>query len=119
MRRPGRHSGHVLLGTMTFLILAMLVWLAAFSAMSANVRTAKIFLLRQDLEHGAYRALAWGLALLETGNPPENPYSCRAAVDTDLTYVITFNLASPTEASVFVRAATAGDTSLPWAPEEF
>lgn len=112
-------SGHILLGTMTFLVLAMLAWLAAFSALSSNVRTAKLFLLRQDREYGAVRALAWGLALLETGDPPANPYSCRGTVDTGTTFVMTFTLPSPTEATVSVRPATAGDAALPWAPAEF
>lgn len=116
--RPHR-SGHVLLGTMTFLVLAMLAWVMTFSAVNANLRTAKAFVVRQDREHGALRALAWGLALIETGTPTENPYSCRAAVDTDKTYVITFTLASPTEATVSVRPTTADDATLPWAPEEF
>jgi hypothetical protein len=119
MSSRSHRSGHVLLGTMTFLILAMLAWLAAFSALSSNVRTARMFLLRQDHDHGAVRALAWGLALLETGDPPGSPYSCRATVDTNRTYVMTFTLTPPNQASVSVRPATAGDSTLPYAPEEF
>ena len=119
MSTNGRRSGHVLLGTMTFLILAMLAWLVAFSSLSSSVRTAKLFLLRQDREHGAVRALAWGLALLETGTPSESPYSCRATVDTDRVFVITFTVPSPTTATVAVRPATTADSGVPWAPTEF
>lgn len=112
-----RHSGHVLLGTITFLVLAMLAWTATFSAISANLRTAKVILLRQERDQPAYRALAWGLALLETGSPTETPYSCR--VDVGSTYVITFTLATEAPAEVSVRPATLEDASLPWAPESF
>ena len=119
MSTRSHRRGHVLLGTMAFLALAMLAWVAAFSALSSNLRTAKVLMIRQDREHGAIRALAWGLALLETGTPSENPYSCRVDVDSGRIYVITFNLSSPTEATVSVRPATAGDASLPLAPEEF
>lgn len=119
MSTRSRRCGHVLLGTTAFLALAMLAWLAAFSTITSNLRTAKIFMVREDREHGAIRALAWGLALLETGTPSENPYSCRAEVDSDKTYVITFSLSSPTEATVSVRPATAGDIALPFAPPEF
>jgi hypothetical protein len=104
---------------MTFLILAMLAWMVAFSSLSSNVRTGKLFLLRQDREHGAVRALAWGLALLETGTPSTSPYSCRATVDTDRVFVITFTVPSPTAATVDAHPATAGDSTLPWAPTEF
>jgi len=119
MTAPLHRRGHVLLGTMTFLVLAMLAWLAAFSAMASNLRTAKLFKVRGDREHGAIRALAWGLALLESGNPPDTPYSCKVNVDTGRTYVITFSLASPPQATVTVRPATVDDVSLPSAPEEF
>jgi hypothetical protein len=114
-----RRRGHVLLGTITFLILAMLAWMVAFSSLSSSVRSARLFLLRQDRDHGAVRALAWGLALLETGNPPTSPYSCRATVDTGRVFVITFTLVPENQATIAVRPATTADSALPSAPTEF
>jgi hypothetical protein len=106
---------------MVFLVLMMLLSIAAFEHLSGYLRVEKACQVRHDRATGQTRALAWGLALLETDVPPSNPYSCRVAPDSDPTrvFVITFSSTAPLEYSVSARPATAQDDSLPLAPTTF
>ena len=121
MTRPRRQSGHALVGTMGFLVLMMLLSIAAFEHLSGYVTVEKACQVRHDRATGQTRALAWGLALLETGVPPSDPYSCRVAPDSDPTrvFVVTFSVTAPLEYSVLARPATAQDDSWPVVPETF
>ena len=117
MRNPRPSSGHALVGTMGFLILAMLLWAAAFAHATGCMRTLKACQLRADGVRPT-RALAWGLALLETGRPPvsPSPYSCLAQVDANSDYVLTFQKTSWMHFTVSVRPAVPADSELPRAP---
>ena len=123
MTRPHSPCGHILLSTMAFLVLAMILWLAAFGQMAGYGRIEKVSHIRQDRATQSMRALAWGLALLESGLPPTNPYSCRVTPDsgTGRQFVITFQRTSWVERkyTVSVRPATPSDTLLPPAPTKF
>ena len=120
MRNPRSPSGHALVSTMGFLILAMLLWAAAFSHATGCMRTLKACQLRADAVRPT-RALAWGLALLETGRPPltPSPYSCLAQVDSNTDYVLTFQKTTTLHFTVSVRPAVPGDSGLPRAPYRF
>ena len=121
MTRPRRQSGHALVGTMASLVLMMLLSMAAFEHLSGYLRVEKACQVRHDRATGQTQALAWGLALLETGVPPSNPYSCRVTPDLDPTrvFVVTFSVTAPLEYSVSARPANAQDGSLPVAPTTF
>ena len=114
-----RHTGHALVGTMCFLVLMMLLWLAAFSHLGSYMRVEKATQTRQARDGGCTREMAWGLTLLETGLPPTNPYSCRVVPGNGQTYVIKFTSYVALRYSVSVRPATSGDNSLPNAPGKF
>jgi len=118
VRNPRPASGHALVGTMGFLILAMFLWAAAFAHSTGCLRTLKACQLRADGVRPT-RALAWGLALLETGLPPETPYSCRVQPEGNSTFVLTFQETIPLQYTVTVRPATSSDASLPSAPASF
>ena len=123
MTRPHSPSGHILLSTMAFLVLAMILWLAAFGQIAGYGRLEKVSRIRQDRATQSMRALAWGLALLESGLPPTNPYSCLVTPDsgTGRQFVITFQRTSltPRKYTVSVRPATPSDALLPLAPTYF
>ena len=123
MTRPHSPSGHILLSTMAFLVLAMILWLAAFGQMASYGRLEKASRIRQDRATQSMRVLAWGLALLESGLPPTRPYSCLVTPDsgTGRQFVITFQRTSwtPRKYTVSVRPATSLDTLLPPAPTHF
>ena len=118
MRDPRSSSGHALVGTMGFLILAMFLWAAAFAHATSCVRTLKACQLRAEADRPT-RTLAWGLALLETGLPPADPYSCRVQPDGNSEFVLTFQETLPLQYAVTVRPATTSDASLPQAPASF
>jgi hypothetical protein len=80
----------------------------------ANRQTVRLVRLKEHVaarpEPAGYRepaarrlALAYALALLESGDPPADGYSCGVEINADpgtddaeaLTYVLTFNLADP------------------------
>ena len=123
MTRPRSPSGHVLLGTMVFLVLAMILWLAVFGQMAGYGRLEKASRIRQDRATQSMRALAWGLALLESGLPPTDPYSCLVTPDsgTGRQFVIAFQRTSwvQYQYTASVRPATPSDTLLPLAPTQF
>jgi len=120
MTRAGRNSGYALAGTMVFLVLALLIWMAVFRQTSSYLRTEKAMRTRTERQLGCTKALAWGLTLLETGKLPTNPYSCRVVVSLSpqQTYVLTFTRLLLRK-RVAVRPATPSDASLPLAPANF
>ena len=117
-----RHNGHTLAGTLVGLVLAMLLWTALYRHTTGFLRMEKACRLRSDRATGCTRALAWGLSLLETGIPPGGlDYSCRVVVASGPggTYVVSYVKAAEDVYAVSVRPATAEDSSLPLAPENF
>jgi hypothetical protein len=104
---------------MCFLMLMMLLWLAAFSQLGSYLRLEKAVQTRQARDQGATCVMSWGLTLLQTGLPPANPYSCRVALSGGQMFVITYASAETLKYSVSVRLATSNDTLLPVAPDHF
>ena len=115
------YGGHALIGTMVFIVLAMLLWAAVYAQMASALRIEKACKLRLDQAKGPVRAMAWGLSLLETGKPPCNPYSCKVSFNGQpgLGYVITFTKIEEDKYKVDVRSATESDSLLPSPPPNF
>ena len=116
-----RCRGHALIGTMVFIVLAMLLWAAVYAQMASALRVEKACKLRLDQAKGPVRAMAWGLSLLETGKPPCNPYSCKVSFDDQpgKEFVITFTRIEENKYKVEVRPATESDSLLPPPPSNF
>jgi|WetSurMetagenome_2_1015567.scaffolds.fasta_scaffold110655_4 hypothetical protein len=117
-----RRRGHALLGTVVFLILIMFIWGVTLARLGSYTRVAKANLERGDRATGQTRALASGLALLESGLPPADPYACRMAPDSanpTRVFVLTFQEIAPWQFSVVVRPAGMDDGGLPEAPTTF
>jgi hypothetical protein len=116
-----RHNGNALAGTIMFLIIVMIMWLSVTRPLGMYLRMEKNFQAQSLYNDTACRALSWGLALLETGLPPANPYSCRVQVgrDTPQTFVVTFTEISSLNYKVAARPADSGDSLLPAAPSTF
>lgn len=116
-----RHNGSTLAGTLVGLVLVMLLWTALYRHTTGFLRMEKACRLRSDRATGCTRALAWGLTLLETGRPPADLVSYRAVVAQGAggTYVLIFDKTAPQHYTVSVRPATADDSSLPLAPDNF
>ena len=117
-----RRTGHALIATMAFVAISSIVCVTAFKRLDTAVRAETASQTRMDYVGPSAYALAWGLSLLETGEPPETPrYECKAEVVPDTVYVMSFqrNGQNPLRYRVDVRPATEDDADLPDAPESF
>lgn len=121
MKRRRNQRGYGLGGTMIFLVLVALIWEGIFFQMASYLRAEKALSEWRMGELGCTRAMAWSLALLETGVPPENPYICRMAPmgDSSQMFVATFRRAGRSRYTVSVRPIDIGDEFLPIAPAAF
>jgi hypothetical protein len=116
-----RSAGYTLGGTMIFLVLVALLWEGVFFQMAAYLRTEKALSEHRESTTGCTRATAWALTLLETGLPPNDPYSCRMVPteDPQKVFVATFQRGPSLSYTVSVCLAALGDDSLPLAPSSF
>jgi len=121
MRKPSRNSGHALFGTLVFLLIVMILWLGVARQVATCARIEKNFQSQQSYYDSSIRALSWGLALLETGIPPSDPYSCKMLVgqDNSQTFVVTFTKLTDLNYTVTARPAELSDELLPSAPDTF
>jgi hypothetical protein len=116
-----KQKGNALAGTMMFLLLVMIMWLGVTRQMGTYMRMEKNFQTQKSFYDGSVRAMSWGLTLLETGDPPSNPYSCRLQVGGESwqNFVITFEEISSLNYRITARPAESGDESLPSVPATF
>ena len=65
--------------------------------------------------------MAWALTLLETGQPPSDPYSCRMEPQDGCFFVVTFTTtqATPLTYRIDILPAAGEDNGLPYAPPNF
>lgn len=121
VKKAYRNTGFTLAGVIVFLILATLVCEGALRQLASYLRVEKLCRIQMSDRTGYTHSLAWSLTLLETGEPPESPYSCRmvSPVDPNDVFVATFVNTAGIHYSIDVRPATQQDSSLPLAPETF
>jgi predicted small integral membrane protein len=93
MKKSASRTGYAMLLVVGFLVLFLSLLSLAYSQMAAAVRaqTARALQIRRD--EGCVCALARGLALLETGSPPSDPYVCSVVINTSAgprSFTVTF-----------------------------
>src|SRR5690606_14670902 len=71
-----RQRGFVLVTVSVMGALLMALWLIAWQATHDGLRAERFDLARERRDVALVRALAAGLHLLETGEPPSDPYAC-------------------------------------------
>ncbi len=123
MTRPAERRGHALIGTTIFLVLAMLLWAAVYQQTASHLRVEKACRVHAEGRVGIQRATAWGLSLLETGQPPLEWgffYRCRMIVDGEV-YLTTYIKADddPLEYLVRVERKDPSYHDYPLAPSSF
>jgi len=119
-----RESGQVLLIVAVLGLLAMGIWLLAWRATHDAIRLERIAVQRHFRADTAQLALARGLALLRTGRPPLDDYSCQTTIASDLgehTCAVTYtSQGSQDDWSVAARLATESEqANLPPMPSSF
>lgn len=88
---------------LAFVTLSLSLLAMACSQLSSSIliQTARTQQLQRD--EGSIHAVARGLALLETGYPPTNPYVCGVTIDTSTgshPFIVTFEFDAPNRCSV-------------------
>jgi len=133
MDRASRHphqstgpsqSGLALVLTAVVGFLTMAMFLSAIRAVDDATRGERLQVLRQHRSDGVSAALADGVALLRTGEPPIDPYSCVEtlfdAASNQYDCKVTFTNTGSLQYDVSADLATASEmTTLPLMPTTF
>ncbi len=116
-----RQTGHALIGTTVFVMLSSIMAATILTQVDGAIRTETASQTRMNYVGPSAYAMAWGLSLLETGQPPQTPYDCKAEVLPDIIYVLSFERtqADPLTYDLSVRPVTDDDEDLPDVPETF
>jgi hypothetical protein len=103
--RPPR-NGYAMVLVLVFIALMLTFYSVAYRRIGAALRAETIRTLQTERNEGCIHAAARGLALLETGLPPSNPYVCGTSVGSpprDRSFTVTFG--SQEEGVWWVHAA--------------
>lgn len=65
-----------------FVVLLLLLYSVAYRYTTSALRIETARTLQKERDEGTLQALARGLALLETGLPPSDPYVCGVTINT-------------------------------------
>ena len=78
---------------LVFLALVLALFSVSQRHIAAALRIETVRTLQKQRDEGSLQALAHGLALLETGSPPSDPYVCADTMNTSTgarTFTVTF-----------------------------
>ncbi len=78
--RPRR--AYAMMLVLVFIVLFLSIYSVAYRHATTALRIETAGTLQRERDRGSIVALARGLALLETGLPPLNPYVCGVTIDT-------------------------------------
>ena len=116
MRQRSRRGGYAMLLVTGFLVLFLSLLSLAYSQLAAAIRIQTACALQSQRDQGSLPALARGLALLETGSPPSNPYVCAVTINTPTgpcSFTVTFASTGPNNWSVSSAPTAATDNPVP------
>jgi hypothetical protein len=85
--------GYAMVMALVFIALMLCVYSVAYRQVAAALRLETARTLQRQRDEGSVEALARGLALLETGLPPQDPYVCAVAIGTsrgERSFTLTF-----------------------------
>ena len=86
MKATSPRRGYAMVLVLVFIALMLTFYGVCHRHIGAGLRIERTRSLRRQLDEGSLRALARGLALLETGDPPspapENDYVCCTTIQT-------------------------------------
>jgi len=106
---------------LVFIALMLTFYGVAYRHVAAAVRIETARTLQQQLAEGSVHAIARGLALLQTGLPPQDPYTCATTIDTstgERSFTVSFSSESDGTWTVHARPTLPPDSSEPM-PETF
>lgn len=108
MRTGKPRRGYAMVLALVFIALMLSIYSVAYRDVAAALRMETARTLRRQRDEGSMVALARGLALLETGLPPADPYVCAVTIDTSTgsrSFTVTFASEGETGDAWSVHAA--------------
>jgi hypothetical protein len=114
MKSKHRRSGFALMLVLVFIVLFLVMLGVACrrTAMALRIETARSLQVQRD--EGSLHALARGVALLETGVPPSDPYACAVVINTSQgSRMFTVTFMSEGGDNWSVNAVPTGDSAIP------
>ena len=82
MRRCATRRGFATVLALLFIVLFLALWAVAYRETAALLRMDTVQSNRIQRDQGCTQAVAVGLTLLETGQPPASPYSGTVTINT-------------------------------------
>lgn len=120
-RRGRSRVGYAMPAVLVTLVMGFGMWALLYHGASESVNHQQARVLRAYRELWTAPAMARGLYLLETGDPPSSPYTCKVSVTRDGVtqyFLLTYQNGSGTLWSVDCEPTTEDDPA-PDAPSEF
>jgi Fibronectin type III domain len=113
--------GYALPAVLLFVLFAFGAWAVLFHSCGSVLRVEEARTLRQSRAYWSAPAMAQGLRLLQTGDPPADPYACKLALTQDgqtKYFRLTYAKIAPIRWTVTASITDADDTN-PDAPATF
>jgi hypothetical protein len=93
MKAAAARQGYAMVLTLLFVVLMLSVYGVAHRQIAAALRVETVRAAQARRDEGTLAALARGLALLETGVPPSDPFTCGVTLNTSVgprSFTLTF-----------------------------
>ena len=113
MRKQHPRSGFAMMLVLVFIVLFLGFLGVALRQTAAALRIESVRIMQIHRDEGSVHAVARGLALLETGLPPSDPYVCGVDISTSAgmrSFTLTFASEGEGQWSVKSVATPVGDT---------
>lgn len=114
MRRCARpRSGYAMILVMVFVMLLLGLWSVAYRQLGSAVRLRAVGVQQLQRDEGCMQAAARGLALLETGTPATDPYTCVTTVYTSTgvhIYKVQFTLEGTSKWAIRANELPSGES---------
>jgi hypothetical protein len=103
MKKAAERRGYALVIVLLFIAILLSLSSMLYRQLGAALRIESVRSAQVARDEGSLRALARGLALLQTGTPPSSPYKCGLMIETSAgprDYTVTFSADDDTNWSI-------------------
>ncbi len=114
--RPRQRPGYAMVMALLLVLLCLATWSVTYNQTASALRVETLQVQQAPRNEGALLAVAKGVALLETGNPPASGSAYGVTVNTSAgsrTYVVTFTAESSNGWAVSATPSALGQVLLP------
>ena len=112
----GRRGGYAMLLVLAFIAAVFSIYSLSHRHVVSLIRTEHARSLARERDAGSLKALADACELLETGLPPNDPWTCGTLINTGTVtqlFVVRFETSGSSEWTIDVRPALTGESPPP------